>query len=54
MLIGYARVSKADGSPVLDLQLDALIDVGIGADRGSTRRPGCPAERTTGPASRPA
>jgi DNA invertase Pin-like site-specific DNA recombinase len=29
MLIGYARVSKADGSQVLDLQKDALIQVGI-------------------------
>lgn len=25
MLVGYARVSKADGSQVLDLQRDALI-----------------------------
>ncbi len=25
MLIGYARVSKSDGSQVLDLQMDALI-----------------------------
>jgi hypothetical protein len=25
MLIGYMRVSKADGSQVLDLQRDALI-----------------------------
>lgn len=29
MLIGYARVSKADGSQVLDLQLDALIEAGV-------------------------
>lgn len=29
MLIGYARVSKADGSQLLDLQHDALIDAGI-------------------------
>ncbi len=29
MLIGYARVSKADGSQSLDLQHDALIGVGI-------------------------
>src|SRR3989338_402934 len=29
MLIGYARVSKADGSQVLDLQKDALLKAGI-------------------------
>ncbi len=29
MLIGYARVSKADGSQVLDLQIDALIEAGV-------------------------
>jgi DNA invertase Pin-like site-specific DNA recombinase len=29
MLIGYARVSKADGSQVLDLQRDALAAVGV-------------------------
>ena len=29
MLIGYARVSKADGSQPLDLQLDALIEAGV-------------------------
>ena len=29
MLIGYMRVSKADGSQVLDLQHDALIDAGV-------------------------
>ena len=29
MLIGYARVSKADNSQVLDLQIDSLIDAGI-------------------------
>ena len=29
MLIGYARVSKADGSQVLDLQKDALLSLGI-------------------------
>lgn len=33
MLIGYVRVSKADGSQVLDLQKDALIQAGIAADR---------------------
>ena len=29
MRIGYARVSKADGSQSLDLQRDALRDAGI-------------------------
>ena len=29
MLIGYARISKADESQVLDLQIDALIESGI-------------------------
>lgn len=29
MLIGYARVSKADGSQVLDLQRDALLEAGV-------------------------
>lgn len=29
MLIGYARVSKADGNQVLDLQIDALHKIGI-------------------------
>src|SRR5262245_37505398 len=28
-LIGYMRVSKADGSPVLDLQRDALLAAGV-------------------------
>jgi DNA invertase Pin-like site-specific DNA recombinase len=32
MLIGYARVSKADGSQVLDLQCDALLATGISAE----------------------
>lgn len=32
MLIGYMRVSKADGSQVLDLQKDALIAAGVEAD----------------------
>jgi DNA invertase Pin-like site-specific DNA recombinase len=43
MLIGYARVSKADGSQTLDLQRDALIAVGVDAaqiyeDRASGKR----------------
>ena len=29
MLIGYARVSKADNSQVLDLQIDALTNAGV-------------------------
>lgn len=29
MLIGYARVSKADGSQVVDLQIDALKKAGV-------------------------
>ena len=33
MLIGYARVSKADRSQSLDLQRDALIGVGVVADQ---------------------
>ena len=33
MLIGYARVSKADGSQLLDLQYDALLDAGVTEDR---------------------
>lgn len=33
MLIGYARVSKADGSQSLDLQKDALIHAGVGEDQ---------------------
>lgn len=33
MLIGYVRVSKADGSQVLDLQKDALLEAGVSKDR---------------------
>lgn len=33
MLIGYVRVSKADGSQVLDSQKDALIKAGVAGDR---------------------
>lgn len=29
MKLGYTRVSKTDGSQVLDLQVDALIDAGV-------------------------
>lgn len=31
MLVGYARVSKADGSQVTDLQRDALLSAGVDA-----------------------
>jgi DNA invertase Pin-like site-specific DNA recombinase len=33
LLIGYIRVSKADGSQVLDLQKDALLAAGVNEDR---------------------
>ncbi len=33
MLLGYARISKADGTQVLDLQRDALFAVGVTAER---------------------
>ncbi len=33
MLIGYIRVSKADGSQVLDLQRDALLKEGVESNR---------------------
>ena len=33
MLIGYARVSKTDGSQLLDLQRDALIGAGVAEER---------------------
>lgn len=32
MLVGYARISKTDGSQVLDLQKDALSEAGVGVD----------------------
>lgn len=32
-LIGYARVSKADGSQSLDLQRDALVAAGVARER---------------------
>ena len=32
MLIGYARISKADGSQSLDLQRDALREAGVSAE----------------------
>jgi DNA invertase Pin-like site-specific DNA recombinase len=33
MLIGYMRISKADGSQVLDLQRDALLAAGVAAEQ---------------------
>lgn len=33
MLIGYARVSKSDGSQLLDLQRDALLEAGVTPER---------------------
>jgi hypothetical protein len=33
MLIGYMRVSKADGSQVLDLQRDALLAAGVAPEK---------------------
>jgi DNA invertase Pin-like site-specific DNA recombinase len=32
MLVGYMRVSKADGSQTVDLQRDALLAAGVDAD----------------------
>ena len=32
MLVGYMRVSKADGSQTVELQRDALLAAGIGAE----------------------
>jgi len=47
MLVGYMRVSKADGSQSLDLQRDALLKAGITADaiyedKASGKRDGRP------------
>ena len=33
LMIGYARVSKADGTQLLDSQLDALLEAGVDTDR---------------------
>jgi len=32
MKLGYARISKSDGSQTLDLQMDALAAAGVEAD----------------------
>ncbi len=47
MLVGYMRVSKADGSQATDLQRDALLAAGVGAgqlyeDAASGKRDGRP------------
>ena len=39
MLIGYIRVSKRDGSQVLDLQRDALAEAGVDASRSTKTWP---------------
>lgn len=33
MLVGYVRVSKADGSQTTDLQLDAMTTAGVDLER---------------------
>ena len=33
MKLGYARISKADGSQTLNLQMDALAAAGVSADQ---------------------
>ena len=33
MLVGYMRVSKADGSQATDLQRDALVEAGLAPDQ---------------------
>ncbi|WP_066733574.1 MULTISPECIES: recombinase family protein, partial [Hyphomicrobiales] len=38
MLIGYMRVSKTDGSQVVDLQSDALVAAGVAVDQLYTDR----------------
>ena len=39
MLIGYTRVSKADGSQTTDLQRDALVAGGVAPERVKLRKP---------------
>ena len=38
MLVGYMRVSKADGSQTVDLQRDALLAAGVDADHHASGR----------------
>jgi DNA invertase Pin-like site-specific DNA recombinase len=47
MQIGYIRVSKSDGSQVLDLQRDGMITAGVDPERvyedlASGRKDDCP------------
>lgn len=48
MLIGYARVSKSDGSQVLDLQIDALVKAGVQKENIYTDRASGVKENRTG------
>ncbi len=52
MLVGYMRVSKADGSQTLDLQRDALLAAGVDPGRLYEDLPR--ADATTDPDSPPA
>ena len=52
MLVGYMRVSKADGSQVSDLQRDALLAAGV--DGRHLYEDVASGKRTTGRASPPA
>ena len=53
MLIGYARVSKADGSQVLDLQRDALTAAGVPPERAYEDRASGRRDDRPGLAARP-
>ena len=48
MQIGYVRVSKTDGSQVLDLQRDAMIAAGV--ELRTFMKTGAADRRMTGPA----
>jgi hypothetical protein len=49
MLVGYMRVSKADGSQTLELQRDALLAAGVGtATSTTTTHPDAPAAAYVG------
>ena len=52
MLIGYQRVSKADGSQVFDLQRDALLAAGVAEE--NIYQDKASGSRMTGPAWLPA
>ncbi len=51
MLVGYMRVSKADGSQTVALQRDALLAAGV--EPPSSMRTMPPGVPTTGPGSPP-